>query len=275
VSKQAGTGPLRYGAGMDAMRRHVLAPVALGLAVVAAAAGAACADDGDDEDAAVPSGTTVERTAVPGLDARATLRGRLTLDGAPLVSEFLGARVIRDDGLVAACQAAIPAVIDGEYSIPVSADVEVRGCGAPGAEVLLWAYVGDTYVYSNETVEWPGDGGSATFDATFSSAAPEGASTRVTEVKGLLYERDGTTPLPGGTVVEAYIADTRCGITSLRYADVTEGYYTLIIAGPDTLRTCSELATVTFRLNGEPVVETAVNDLGGGSRGHEINLTLR
>jgi hypothetical protein len=264
---------------MKAMSRYmvVIAVVAVGVAIASAAA--ACTDEGEGDGVSSPTpGVTrtgeAAATAVPGVDKRAVLQGTLTIDGRPLEAEFLGVRVMRD-GLVAACQAAIPAVSGGRYEIPVAADAEVRGCGAPGAQLILWAYVDGTYVYSNETAPWPGYAGSAKFHATFSTSAPAGASTRVTEVKGLLYERDGTTALPGGTVVEAYVGDTRCGVTSLRYGDVTEGYYTLIIAGPETVPACAEDAAVTFRLNGEPAVQTAVNDLGGSAGGHEVNLTLR
>ena len=212
-------------------------------------------------------------TTAPGADERVTLRGTLTLDGAPLEAEFLGVRVVRD-GLVAACQDAIPAVTQGHYEIPVAADAEVRGCGAPGAELLLWAYVGDAFIFSTQTTPWPGSGATATFDASFSSAAREGASRPVTEFKGHLFDRDGSR-LPGGTVVEAYAGDVRCGVTSLRYGDVTEGYYTLIVAGPQSVSGCGEGASLTFRLDGKPAAETALNDLGRASEGHELDLSVQ
>lgn len=215
---------------------------------------------------------TASSTA-PGADERATLRGTLTLDGAPLDAEFLGVRVVRD-GLVAACQNDIPPVVEGSYEIPVASDAEVRGCGAPGAQLLLWTHVNDTFLFSRETVPWPGNGATATFDASFSSAGPQGTSRPVTEIKGHLFDRGGAA-LPGGTAVEAYAGDVLCGVTSLRYGGANEGFYTLLVAGPESVPGCGAGATLTFRLHGEPAAETAVNDLAGGAGGRELDLRLR
>jgi hypothetical protein len=97
----------------------------------------------------------------------------------------------------------------------------------------------------------------------------------VTELKGLLYDANGVS-LPAGTVIEAYIGETLCGVTSLRYADATEGYYTLIVAGPELVPACAEGAEITFRLDGAPAAQTAVNDLNASAEAErEINLTPR
>jgi len=240
----------------------VLLLVAITFAVVAAAG---CGRE--DEDAPPPTAmAAVTENPV-------TLRGSLTLDGAPLEAEFLGARVLRD-GLVGACQLEIPAVVAGRYEIDVASDARVRGCGAPGADVLLWTFVGEKYLLSTTTVPWPEGGSIATFDAAFSSDAPEGASRPVTEFKGRLFAADGT-QLSAGTVVEAYAGDVRCAVTSLRPAEETEGFYTLIVAGPESVSRCVADATLTFRLDGKPAVETAIHDLGGSAAGHELNLTQR
>ena len=237
----------------------------------------ACGGGGENHGTPKISAVTPVATAnttAPGADERAALRGTLTLDGAPLEAKFLGVRVVRD-GLAAACQDAIPAVTQGRYEIPVAADAEVRGCGAPGAELLLWTYVGDDFIFSTVTAPWPGSGTTATVDTSFSSAAREGASKPVTEFKGHLFDRDGSR-LPGGTVIEAYAGDVRCGVTSLRYGDATEGYYTLIVAGPRSVPGCGEGASLTFRLDGKPAAETAVNDLGKGSeKSHELDLSVK
>jgi hypothetical protein len=237
---------------------------------------AACGGAGDDGASNVGTDTPTASapTAVPGAAERATLRGTLTLDGASLNAQFLGVRVIRD-GLVAACQNNIPAVIQGYYEVRVAADAEVSGCGAPGAELLLWAFTNDQYFFSEQTVPWPGGGGMVTFDASFSSSAPEGAGKPVTEFKGHLFARDGSM-LPGGTVIEAFAGDVRCGVTSLRYGDVTEGYYTLIVAGPESVAGCAQDATLTFRLDGVPAVQTAVNDLARDSEDRpDLDLTVQ
>jgi len=228
---------------------------------------AAC--DADDDNAADPSppATIVNDVAGP-----LTLEGVLTLDGQPLEAEFLGARVIRD-GLVGACQLEIPRVTQGRYEIDVASDAQVRGCGASGAEVLLWTFVDDGYLFSTETAPWPDESSVVAFDGEFSSEAPDGASEPVTEFKGHLFAADGSA-LPAGTVVEAFADDVRCGVTSLRPPEATEGFYTLIVAGPESISGCASDATLAFRLDGEPAAETAINDLGSGGAGHELNLTL-
>lgn len=173
-----------------------------------------------------------------------------------------------------ACQHAIPAVVQGRYEILVVSNTEVRGCGVHGAELLLWTFVNGAYFSSSQTLPWPGSGATVTFDAAFSSGSPEGVSEPVTEFKGHLFDREGR-PLLSGTVVEAYVGDVRCGLTSLRYGDEVERFDTLIVAGPEAISGCAEGATLTFRLNGELAAETAVNDLGRGSQAHELNLTVQ
>lgn len=244
-----------------------------GIAVVIFLA-VACRGGGRDDSAktATPASPTTNVTSMPGASERATLRGTLTLDGAPFDADFLGARVLRD-GLAGACQDAIPTVAQGRYEIPVASDAEVRGCGVPGADVLLWVYK-DGFIFSKETTRWPGSGATVQFDATFSSAAREGTGKPVTEFKGHLFDRDGS-QLPGGTVIEAYVGDALC-VTSLRRGDATEGYYTLVVAGPESVAGCAIGATLTFRLDGRPAVETAINDLGRGRDPHdELNLTAQ
>lgn len=237
--------------------------------MAAALAATACSSD-DDPDPTTTTPPAPTRTPFPGVDEQASLGGILTLDGALLQADFLGARVVRD-GLATACQDNIPAVTDGTYAITVAADAEVRGCGVPGAEVLLWAFVDDHYFFSTETTPWPGADVSASFDATFSSAAPEGASMPGTGFKGRLFDADGA-ELPGGTVVEAYIGDVLCGVTSLRYGDATEGIYTMMVAGPQSVPGCDIGATITFRVEGIPAAETLTND-PNGEIPDEVNLT--
>lgn len=249
-------------------------------ALTTAATMLATAGCGDENDAESDTATATDppvataTASAPGADQRATLSGRLLLDGFPLQADFLGVRVVRD-GLTAACQNTIPEVVDGRYETSVASDAEVRGCGAPGAELFLWTFVDDTYLFSNKTLPWPGSAAPATFDATFSSATPEGASTPVTEFKGNLFDRDAN-PLPSGTVVEAYAGDVLCGVTSLRYGDDVERLYTLIVAGPEAVPGCAKGATLSFRLDGVPAQPTAINDLGaGGNQDGELDLTAQ
>jgi hypothetical protein len=197
------------------------------------------------------------------------LRGLATLDGAPLAARFLGATVVRD-GLQASCQAVIPAVTDGRYQLPVMTDEEVRGCGGPGGEIMLWAF-SDRYYFSTTSLPWPGAGKAAAFDAAFSSEQPDGVRAAVTELKGKVLQVDGSLAT-GGAVIEAYIGDTRCGIGSVRYSGF-EGY-NLSIAGPSKAG-CEEGATVTFTVDGTPVPQTVINDLGQGAAAHEVDLTIQ
>ena len=208
-------------------------------------------------------------TEVPGVRQRVTLHGGLTVDGRPLQADFLGARVIRDR-LVSACQQDIPRVADGRYEIGVMADAEARGCGAPGAQILLWTYIGGHFLYSRETMPWPGDGATPTFDASFSTVAPDGAASSVTAFKGHVVRRDGTR-LGGGTVVEAFVGDTRCGVATVRRD--AEAWFTLLVAGPQVAG-CAKDGRITFRADGEPSTETATNDLGGDSTGLTIQITI-
>lgn len=251
---------------------------ALILAAGAALFAIACDGDGAAGTEA-PSPTnaaiTPRASAVPTASAagRVTLSGQLTLDGAPAESRFLGVRVVRD-GLSAACQQTIPAVTGGRYEIAVLADPDQRGCGAPSASIVLWIYGNETFIFSRESVSWPAGGGTLAFDATFSSADPGGATKPVTEFKGHLFDRDGT-PLPSGTVVEAFVGDVRCGITSLRAGDENERFYTLIVAGPESVPGCAAGAQLSFRLDSREAAQTAVNNLRGDDGGSEIDLTVK
>jgi len=249
---------------MSWYRRPAISLIAV-LTIATVVFSAACdADDGDDAGAPSP--------VAPAAGQPLTLRGSLTLDGQPLEAEFLGARVLRD-GLTGACQLEIPTVTQGSYEIDVASDAQVRGCGAPGADVLLWTFVADRYLFSTETAPWSDESSVVAFDGEFSSEAPDGASEPVTEFKGHLFAADGAR-LPAGTVVEAFVGDVRCGVTSLRPEEETEGFYTLIVAGADSVSGCVSDETLAFRLDGKPAAETAAHDLRSGGAGHELDLTL-
>jgi hypothetical protein len=234
----------------------------------------ACSDD-DAGTTPSPTAQVVAATPVqaPAVADRVVVRGTLTLDALPLQAEFLGARVVLN-GLPAACQAGIPAVRGGTYEIEVLAETELSGCGAPGAQIVLWTFVRDQFLFSEQTLPWPGAGETATFDTTFSPGAPLGASTRATEFKGQLLDQIGL-KLPAGTVVEAFAGEIPCGVTALRPAQGNDQLYTLIVAGPETVAECAEGATLTFRLDGEEAAQTATNDLASGAAGHDLDLKIR
>ena len=207
--------------------------------------------------------------AAPGERDRVHLYGALTVDGAPLDAEFLGAVVLRAH-LVSPCQVTIPTVAGGKYDLEVFAKKETAGCGARGTRVALWTYVGETQVYSAETFEWPGNGKTARFDASFSTAAPNGGVPALTVFSGEVYDGDGS-EVASGTRVEAYIGQDRCGVGSVRRGNDFSGYI-LAVVGPDAAPGCELGASVEFRIDGRPAAETAVN---GQELDDALDLTVR
>ena len=73
---------------------------------------------------------------------------------------------------------------------------------------------------------------------------------------------------PPGTRVEAYIGTIRCAVASIRRTGNFTGF-SIDVVGPDSVRGCTLGATITFRVNGQRAVETAVNEPG-----HEASLNL-
>ena len=174
------------------------------------------------------------------------------------------------DRLVTACQGRLPPVERGRFEIPVLAAPEATGCGFDGARIVLWTFVDDQTLYSTNTVAWPGNGRTASFDAAFSTTAPQGAAPVIAGFQGEVVRRDGR-QLPPGTRVEAYVGDTRCGIASTRRAGNFSGYI-LDVVGPDAIAGCTRGARLTFRVDGLPAVETAVNTPPG--RTAALDLTV-
>jgi pimeloyl-ACP methyl ester carboxylesterase len=215
-----------------------------------------------------PRPGTPEADAVPGARDRALLRGSLSLDGAPLDAQWLGA-VVRRDGLITPCQYTLPPVENGRYEITVLADAEASGCGVPGAQVLLWTFARNKMLYSREAVAWPGNGKSPRFDASFSTSAPDGAAPPTLVFSGEVFHPDGR-QLPPGTRVEAFVRGTRCGIASTRRTGNFSGYI-LAVVGPDSVAGCERGATLTFRIDGRAATDTSVNELG---RAASLDLTM-
>ncbi len=187
------------------------------------------------------------------------LQGRLTFDGAPLDARWLGAVVRRSDGLITPCQLVLSPVRRGRYSITVMAGAEASGCGVPGARIGLWTFAGDRILHSRELRRWPGPGRER-FDASFASATPDGAVPPRAQFAGDVFTPDGRA-FPGGTRIEAYAGTTRCGVTSTRRTGSYSGF-SLDVVGPDAIPGCAGGATLTFRVNGRPALDTAVNRPG-------------
>jgi pimeloyl-ACP methyl ester carboxylesterase len=207
--------------------------------------------------------------AVMGATDRVTLHGRLTLDGSPFDARFLGAVVVRG-GMSTPCQLEASPVTGGRYEITVAAEREVSGCGAPGAMIVLWTFVNDQKLFSVEPAVWPREDDTS-FDATFSRSMPQGAAPPTADFAGEVYRPDGRR-LPPGTRIEARIGGSVCGISSVRRTGSFSGFI-LAVAGPESIPACRQGAAITFRVNGHPAVETAVNEAGRG--GPLTDLTVR
>jgi len=216
-----------------------------------------------------PRPGTPEADSVEGASDRVVARGRVTLDGVPFDARWLGA-VVRRAGLTTPCQYTLSRVTNGEYEITVLAEGEASGCGAPGADVVLWTFASDEQLFSRETMRWPGDGGTARFDATFSTATPQGAVPPTSDFAGEVFDRRGRQLSPG-TRVEAYVQGTRCGVASVRRTGNFSGY-SLSVVGPDSVAGCKRGAALTFRVNGRVVADTTVNQPSGHD---SFDLTLR
>lgn len=197
------------------------------------------------------------------------LQGKLTLDGAPVDAQRQGAVVRRKDRLVTPCQLALSSVRGGRYEITVMADAEASGCGVPGAEIALWTFARDRILYSRDVWPWPHDGG-LRVNGSFSSATPNGAIAPRTQFAGEVVTPDGH-QLRGGTRIDAYIGTTRCGVTSVRRTGSFAGF-SLDVVGPDSVPGCARGSTITFRVDGRPALETAVN---GQGRSASLDLTVR
>jgi hypothetical protein len=213
----------------------------------------------------LPRPGTREADRVPGARERVVLHGTATLDGAPFDSRFLGA-VVGRHGLITPCQYTLTRVDNGRFEIPVLGEREASGCGAPDAEALLWTFADNRILFSREAAPWPRTR-SATFDATFSSAAPSGALPPRVEFAGEVFRRDGRN-LPPGTRVEAYVGSTLCGLASVRRTGSFSGFI-LSVVGPESIPGCTRGGTIRFRVDGRPAPETAPNEPG-----HEAALDL-
>jgi len=203
--------------------------------------------------------STTTNVAVPTseLPARshALVEGTGTLDGRPFDAQFVGA-VVLHDGLVTPCQVELPSVSGGRYAVPVYAESESVGCGAPGTKIALWTYAHDRIVFSTNTVAWPGDGRVATFAPIYSSARPDGAAPVAAQFTGNVRDAHGR-QMPAGTRVDAYIGATRCGVASLRdTADYTG--YVLSVVGAESVPGCTRGAAISFRVDGHPATSRRV-----------------
>ena len=232
-----------------------LVVIVTGLALLATACGS------DDEPSSTPTSSRVtpaEREAARDAGHRATVRGTASLDGAPFDADFLGVAV-RSDGLATSCQAALPPIEAGRYEVQVFATTEGEGCGRPGTEIALWTFAADQQLWSTATVPWPGDGETATFDAAFATATPQGAAPATTGLVGEVRDAAGNRVEPG-TTMEALVGETVCGVTTIRDFDDEAVTFSMSVVGPDARPGCDRDLPITFRVDGETAAQTLPND---------------
>src|SRR6266480_1155763 len=199
---------------------------------------------------------------------RVVVRGRANLDGASFDAPYLGA-VVKRHGLVTPCQHTLPRVRNGRFTITVFPRTEANGCGAARGKVFLWTFVQDQIVYSNQSVQWPGNGKTARFNPRFSISAPTGGVGPIVGFAGEIFDARNRR-LPPGAHVEANIGQTRCAVATTRRIDNFVGF-SVDVVGPDSIPGCAIGATITFRVDGRDAHETAVNQPGQGA---SLNLSL-
>jgi hypothetical protein len=208
-----------------------------------------------------------EAAAVDGANERVTVSGRMTLDGDPLVFAFVWAEVI-DGGIRRLCAFDGPSPSpDGRYERVVVSEREAAGCGAAGRRIRLAAATGDTVYFSDENVAWPEGGrGAVTLDVDFTAADAGRAEDNVTPVFGSVLDASGKRLAPGARI-EAYIGDTLCGAGALPpsvLAFQNPDIYDVLVASPEAIPGCARDATITIKVDGVAVEQTATNDLGEG-----------
>ena len=103
-----------------------------------------------------PSSTTTPPPSQAVVHDPVAVTGAALVDGAPFDSKYVGA-VVLNDGLVTPCQAALPPVTQGRYSVSVLDASASSGCGTQGARVALWTFAHDQILYSTNTFAWPAD----------------------------------------------------------------------------------------------------------------------
>jgi len=203
-----------------------------------------------------------------GAEDRVVVHGRANLDGASFDAPYLGA-VVKRRGLVTPCQHTLPRVRNGRFTITVFPRTEANGCGAAGGKVFLWTFVQDQIVYSNQSVQWPGNGKSARFNPGFSISAPTGGVGPIVGFAGEIFDARNRR-LPPGAHVEAHIGKTLCAVATTRRLDNFVGF-SIDVVGPDSIPGCAIGATITFEVDGRAAHETAVNQAGQGA---SLNLSL-
>jgi hypothetical protein len=201
---------------------------------------------------------------------RVLVSGTATVDGTAFDAPFVGAVVLKD-GLVTPCQQALTPVVHGRYSVTVLAQAKSNGCGSPGSQVVLWTYSHNHILFSTNVAVWPHKRHTVAFTPRYSTATPAGAAPVTAEFTGGVFGPDGR--LPPGTLVEAYVGATRCGVASVRRTSDFFGYV-LAVVGPDSIPGCTRDAPLELRVNGHPVTSVRAINTPPGQQA-SLDLTVR
>jgi pimeloyl-ACP methyl ester carboxylesterase len=213
---------------------------------------------------------STDAAAVSGAKDRVTLHGSITLDGQPVEDGFLFA-FIRRDGLLRPCsylhEESFPG---GQYQLALAPDSEDAGCGTPGAKAYVVLFKDGERRVAEHALDWPAPGGDVPFDASFTTARPQGDTAEAsvdawvgTNFYGAIVTKDEK-PLAAGTPVEAYIGDTMCGrwtVPRTVMAFDEPSFYQLIVSPPSEKAGCSAGSTVTFKIGGQTIAQTGKHDL--------------
>lgn len=201
-----------------------------------------------------------EAALVPGAKDRMLLQGDVTIFGQspPDHDIYFPALVLRD-GLVTQCNIDYERPTANGYRRIVASDSEMHGCGIDGADVALAIDPDETHLLLSSPVAWLAD-------SLNPGAAVQivigGRKIIATQFSGAIYAKDGSR-MPGGTTVDAYIGNKLCGRGSIPYTGALGGSYLIVVVGSDSVEGCDSGATVTFRVNGSPVRQTAKNEFDG------------
>jgi hypothetical protein len=72
--------------------------------------------------------------------------------------------------------------------------------------------------------------------------------------------RETVTRCRGVRASRAYGGTTRCGVTSVQRTGSFSGF-SLTVVGPQSVAGCTAGAKLTFRVDGRPTADTAINEL--------------
>jgi hypothetical protein len=184
---------------------------------------------------------------------RVVVRGTARVDGRAFDARWIGA-VVRRNGLVTPCQAALPPVHDGRFTVAVFRRAASAGCAGPGSAILFWTYRHER-LFAQRWVPWSRVDDRVT--VRFSTARPGGAAPPITELSGRAFDAAGH-PVALGTRIEARVGSTTCGVATVRAGGGFRGYV-MNVVGAGSIPTCADGAPISFLIDGRPATQTATN----------------